>query len=57
MSDVSKVTQLFSGGAGLVDFKTHTLCREVFFVDLGERGVRLQLCTLEGHIVFGSIAS
>lgn len=57
MSDVTKVTQLISGGAGLFYFKTFALSKEVFSVDLGQRGVRLQLRTSEGDIVCGSIIS
>ena len=54
MSDVTKVTQLVSGGAALFYFKTFALSKEVISVDLGQRGVRLQLCTLEGDIIFGT---
>lgn len=57
MSDVTKVTQLVSGGAGLFYFKTFALSKEVFSVDLGQRGVRLQLRTSEGDIICGSIIS
>lgn len=57
LSDVTKVTQLVSGGAGLFYFKTFALSKEVFSVDLGQRGVRLQLCTLEEDIICGSIVS
>lgn len=57
LSDVTKVTQLVSGGAGLFYFKTFALSKEVFSVDLGQRGVRLQLCTLEEDIMCGSIVS